>query len=107
MAQEVEIDIACVALFCVVFFAKGFEVEFAGVLYDGSFYVVDFDGEHAFLYLIFFGRVEVEGAKRPYGLFACGTAFGVGTCAVVHDATFGVELLGCDKFVNGPLDVAF
>ena len=102
-----KIDIVGFALFGEVFFAKGFEVEFAGVLYDGSFFVVDFDGEHAFLYLIFFGGVEVEGAKRPDGFFTGGTAFGIGTGAVVHDAAFGEELLRSDEFVNRPLDVAF
>ncbi len=62
MAKKMKIDIVGFALFGEVFFAKGFEVEFAGVLYDGSFFIVDFDGEHVFLDLVFFSSVEVEGA---------------------------------------------
>jgi hypothetical protein len=60
-----------------------------------------------FLNLVVFGGVEVEGAERPDGFFTCGAAFGIGTCTVVHDAAFGVELLRGYQFVNGPLDVAF
>lgn len=63
LAEEVEVDVARPALSGQVFFAKGFEIEFAGVLNDGLFLVIDLDGENVFSHLIFFGRVQVERAE--------------------------------------------
>lgn len=63
LAEEVEVDVARPALLGQVFLAKGFEIEFAGVLNDGLFFVIDFDGENVFLPPIFFSRVEVERAE--------------------------------------------
>lgn len=57
-----EIDVAGFFFFGDVFFAKGFEVEFSGVLYHGFFCVMNFDGEHVFRHLVFFVGIEVEGA---------------------------------------------
>ena len=63
LAEEVQVDVARLALLGHVFFAKGFEIEFAGVLNDGLFFVIDLDGENVFSHLMFFCRVEVERAE--------------------------------------------
>lgn len=46
-----------------MFFAKGFEVKFAGILHNGSFFDVYLNGEHVFLHLVFFGGIEIYGTQ--------------------------------------------
>ena len=102
-----EIDIPRLALFGEMFFAKGFEIEFAGVLNDGFFLIIDLNGKHMLLHLILFGSVEIERAQRPERSLTRRTAFGIRPRAVMHNAPLGVELLRSNEFVNRPLNIAF